>query len=72
MKKFLIDTDGEETPTQRRSHRREDNRDDLPLHNAALHQLLTDVMKHEDAWPFIRPVQKNEVSTKTAYLGQVL
>lgn len=46
----------------RRSNRREaETREDLPLHNAALHELLSDIMKHKDAWPFIRPVQKNEV-----------
>lgn len=31
------------------------------MHNAALQELLTDVMKHPDAWPFLRPVLKNEV-----------
>lgn len=50
------------TSSTRRSNRRDiDQRDDLPLHNAALQELLKDVMKHKDAWPFIRPVQKNEV-----------
>lgn len=59
----LIFTDSdEETPVQRRSHRREEGRDDLPLHNAALHELLAEIMKHKDSWPFIRPVQKNEVT----------
>lgn len=33
----------------------------MPLHNAALHELLTEVMKNKDAWPFLRPVQKYEV-----------
>nr|XP_023021015.1 bromodomain adjacent to zinc finger domain protein 1A [Leptinotarsa decemlineata] len=46
---------------QRRSHRREDGREDLPLHNVALQELLTEVMRHDDAWPFLRPVPKNEV-----------
>ncbi|KAL3285826.1 hypothetical protein HHI36_000348 [Cryptolaemus montrouzieri] len=46
---------------RKRSHRRESGRDDLPLHNAALQDLLTEVMKHPDAWPFLRPVQRNEV-----------
>ncbi|KAJ8963182.1 hypothetical protein NQ318_018647 [Aromia moschata] len=55
------DDSGDEIITSRRSHRREDGRDDLPLHNAALQELLADVMKHKDAWPFVRPVQKNEV-----------
>ncbi|XP_060536681.1 bromodomain adjacent to zinc finger domain protein 1A isoform X2 [Cylas formicarius] len=41
--------------------RREDAREDLPLNNAALQDLLAEVMKHKDAWPFVRKVQKNEV-----------
>ncbi|XP_017779686.1 PREDICTED: bromodomain adjacent to zinc finger domain protein 1A isoform X2 [Nicrophorus vespilloides] len=46
----------------RRSNRHEvENRSDLPLHNVALQELLVDVMKHKDAWPFTRPVQKIEV-----------
>ncbi|CAG9857878.1 unnamed protein product [Phyllotreta striolata] len=36
-------------------------REDLPLHNASLQELLGDVMKHPDAWAFIRPVTKSEV-----------
>ncbi|CAH0550662.1 unnamed protein product [Brassicogethes aeneus] len=55
------DSDVEEVVHSRRSNRREDNREDLPLHNVALQELLSDVMKHKDAWPFLRPVQKNEV-----------
>lgn len=54
------DGDEEEVIVQKRT-RSEDGRQDLPLHNAALHQLLLEVMRHEDAWPFIRPVQKQEV-----------
>lgn len=46
---------------QRRSLRRDEKRDDLPLHNAALQELLSDVMKHETAWPFLRPVHLKEV-----------
>ncbi|KAJ8924480.1 hypothetical protein NQ315_007277 [Exocentrus adspersus] len=55
------DSGDEVVHSTRRTHRREDGRDDLPLHNAALQELLSEVMKHKDAWPFIRPVQKNEV-----------
>lgn len=48
--------------SNRRSLRRvAEARDDLPLHNAALHELLSDIMKYKHSWPFIRPVQKNEV-----------
>lgn len=45
--------------SQRRSIRR--TGDHLPLNSAALYQLLDDVMKHEDAWPFTRPVSHAEV-----------
>lgn len=56
-------------PERRRSHRRnqESNAipevmdDDLPLHNVPLQELLSDVMKHEDAWPFIKRVSLKEV-----------
>lgn len=47
--------------TNRRTHRRDDIREDLPLHNVALQELLGEVMRHADAWAFIRPVQKTEV-----------
>ncbi|XP_019767062.2 bromodomain adjacent to zinc finger domain protein 1A isoform X2 [Dendroctonus ponderosae] len=50
-----------EQVVNRRPFRRDDQRDDLPLHNAALQELLADVMKHESAWPFLRPVQQKEV-----------
>ncbi|XP_044747001.1 bromodomain adjacent to zinc finger domain protein 1A isoform X2 [Coccinella septempunctata] len=46
---------------RKRSFRRECGRDDLPLHNAALQDLLQEVMKHPDAWPFLRPVKNYEV-----------
>lgn len=68
---FKDSNSGDETPVQRRSHRRgQDSKggveaidDELPLHNAALQELLTEVMKHEDSWPFTRPVTKSEVRT---------
>ncbi|CAG9839448.1 unnamed protein product [Diabrotica balteata] len=44
-----------------RKNRKEDTRNDLPLHNAALQELLVEVIKHADAWAFVRPVQKTEV-----------
>lgn len=65
---YFLDSDEEdeeEVISKRRSHRRDETRDDLPLHNAALQELLSDVMKHPDSWAFIRPVQKNEVSFST-------
>lgn len=37
----------------------------LPLDNAALQELLDQLMHHEDAWPFLRPVTKADVSVVT-------
>ncbi|XP_050295033.1 bromodomain adjacent to zinc finger domain protein 1A isoform X2 [Anthonomus grandis grandis] len=51
----------EEEVVKKRVMRRDEKRDDLPLHNSALQQLLTDVMKNDNAWPFLRPVQQKEV-----------
>lgn len=58
---FFIDSDSE-IVQPKRNHRREDGREDLPLHNAALQELLSDLMKQDDCWPFLRPVQTKEVS----------
>lgn len=57
------DSDSEEEvhSKKRRSYRAESGRDDLPLHNAMLQDLLTEVMKHEASWPFLRPVLQKEV-----------
>ncbi|KAK4885411.1 hypothetical protein RN001_001682 [Aquatica leii] len=53
-------TSGGENLNARRSKRREfDN--DCFLHNAPLQEVLADVLKQEYAWPFLRPVTKNEV-----------
>ncbi|CAH1169684.1 unnamed protein product [Phaedon cochleariae] len=52
---------GDEIVHQKRSQRKEGDRMDLPLHNVALQELLAEVMKQEEAWPFLRPVQKTEV-----------
>lgn len=35
---------------------------DLPLDNAALQEILDQIMHHEDSWPFLRPVTKADVS----------
>jgi len=61
----FLDSDIEDEVVNKRSYRRDEHRDDLPLHNAALHELLSDVMKHEAAWPFLRPVQPKEVMKLT-------
>jgi bromodomain adjacent to zinc finger domain protein 1A len=55
------DDSSEEEVINKRSTRREDRRSDLPLHNAALHAVLSEIMKDSNAWPFLRPVQKTEV-----------
>ncbi|KAL7727351.1 hypothetical protein ACLKA6_003010 [Drosophila palustris] len=43
----------------RRSGRR--TNDNLPLNSAALYHLLEQTMKHQAAWPFLRPVLTSEV-----------
>lgn len=43
----------------RRSGRR--TNDNLPLNSAALYELLEQTMKHQAAWPFLRPVLTSEV-----------
>lgn len=47
------------TSNSRRSIRR--TADNLPLNNSALYELLEKIMKHENAWPFLRPVSQAEV-----------
>lgn len=60
---YSILDDSDDEVISRRAIRRDEKRDDLPLHNAALQELLADIMKHEAAWPFLRPVHQKEVST---------
>ncbi|KAH8267337.1 hypothetical protein KR018_011364 [Drosophila ironensis] len=45
------------------NHRRSGRRtnESLPLNSAALYELLEQVMKHQAAWPFLRPVLPSEV-----------
>ncbi|KAL1122831.1 hypothetical protein AAG570_003157, partial [Ranatra chinensis] len=45
----------------RRTQEFSDNPQDLPLDNAALQEILDEIMHHKDAWPFLRPVTKAEV-----------
>lgn len=56
------------TSSRRRSRRSYEQAppmsNNLPLDNAVLQELLDVVMHHEDAWPFLRPVTKGEVSHK--------
>lgn len=59
-------------PTRRRSRRSFETevtenksntaRSDLPLDNATLQEILDQLMHHEDAWPFLRPVTRADVS----------
>lgn len=71
---FILDSGSSEEAPQRRSTRRANDskgaatEDDLPLHNAALQELLSDVLKHKDSWPFTRPVTKMEVRSHTTYI----
>ncbi|PSN58246.1 hypothetical protein C0J52_00127 [Blattella germanica] len=48
-------------PTRRSGRRSLEVDLDLPLNNAVLQDLLTDVMHHKDAWPFLRPVPRAQV-----------
>lgn len=50
-------------PTNQRlsSTRRSRVNDDLLLDNVTIHKLLDEVSKHENAWPFLRPVSRHEV-----------
>lgn len=48
--------------SRRRSRRSLDvEGDELPLDNAALQELLEEILRHKDAWAFTRPVLKSEV-----------
>ncbi|XP_075149070.1 ATP-dependent chromatin assembly factor large subunit [Haematobia irritans] len=51
--------DTSKSSSSRRSIRR--TADNLPLNNSILYELLEKIMKHENAWPFLRPVLKTEV-----------
>ncbi|KAF5275381.1 hypothetical protein FQA39_LY06838 [Lamprigera yunnana] len=51
-------TSGSESAHNRKSKRRYF---DLPLNNAPLQEVLAEVLRQECAWPFLRPVVKNEV-----------
>lgn len=60
----------EQTSTRRSLRRSQESKpgeldDDLPLHNTQLQELLQDVMKHKDSWPFTRAVIKSEVSNSS-------
>lgn len=60
-KKPKIDADDEVITKNPRDRRSRADDEDLPLHNVILYDLLNEIGKHEDSWPFNRPVQKNEV-----------
>lgn len=66
---YFQDSDSEDSSKnvskRKRSFRRESGRNDLPLHNAAMQDLLQEVMKYPDAWPFLRPVKNHEVKINT-------
>ena len=55
--------------SRRRSRRSLDvDGDDLPLDNAALQELLEELIRHKDAWAFTRPVLKSEVCVRLMLL----
>lgn len=54
-----MNTKPEQSSNSRRSIRR--TADNLPLNNSILYELLEKIMKHENAWPFLRPVSHSEV-----------
>uniref|UniRef100_A0A1I8NLV6 Bromodomain adjacent to zinc finger domain protein 1A n=1 Tax=Stomoxys calcitrans TaxID=35570 RepID=A0A1I8NLV6_STOCA len=51
--------DSSKSSNSRRSIRR--TADNLPLNNSVLYELLEKIMKHDNAWPFLRPVSQSEV-----------
>lgn len=57
MKKRRHSDSSDEVVQSKRSYRSEH----MPLNNAALQELLSDVIKHDDAWPFVKRVLKHEV-----------
>lgn len=60
----LPESFNDESVSRRRSRRSLDvDTDDLPLDNAALQELLEELIRHKDAWAFTRPVLKSEVCT---------
>ncbi|XP_069695785.1 bromodomain adjacent to zinc finger domain protein 1A-like isoform X2 [Periplaneta americana] len=56
-----VQSDSELQPTRRSGRRSLEVDLDLPLNNAVLQDLLTDVMHHKDSWPFLRPVPRAQV-----------
>ncbi|XP_055615742.1 bromodomain adjacent to zinc finger domain protein 1A [Toxorhynchites rutilus septentrionalis] len=51
-------SDDLESSSSRRARR---TGDDLPLNSVALYTLIDDILKHNDSWPFNRPVSMKEV-----------
>ncbi|GLG93051.1 Homeotic protein female sterile [Gryllus bimaculatus] len=52
----------QDSASKRRSSRRSlFASEDLPLDNAILQDLLTEMLQHKHAWPFVRPVRKSQV-----------
>jgi hypothetical protein len=58
-----VQSDTDLQPTRRSGRRSLEVDLDLPLNNAVLQDLLSDVMHHKDAWPFLRPVPRAQVIT---------
>uniref|UniRef100_W4VS83 Bromodomain adjacent to zinc finger domain protein 1A n=1 Tax=Corethrella appendiculata TaxID=1370023 RepID=W4VS83_9DIPT len=49
------------SPEDAKARRSRRTGDDLPLHSVNLYTLLDDIIKHQDSWPFNRPVSVKEV-----------
>lgn len=58
-----VQSDTDLQPTRRSGRRSLEVDLDLPLNNAVLQDLLTDIMHHKDSWPFLRPVPRAQVIT---------
>lgn len=58
-----VQSDSDLQPTRRSGRRSLEVDLDLPLNNAVLQDLLTDIMHHKDSWPFLRPVPRAQVIT---------
>ncbi|XP_021919556.1 bromodomain adjacent to zinc finger domain protein 1A isoform X2 [Zootermopsis nevadensis] len=56
-----VQSDTDLQPTRRSGRRSLEVDLDLPLNNAVLQDLLTDIMHHKDSWPFLRPVPRAQV-----------
>lgn len=62
-------TNGHDVPEETKSSRKR-NRNEPALHVEQLQQLLRDVMKHKDCWPFYEPVSIDDVPDYLSVIEQ--